>query len=296
MAKILVIGQSGQLARCLADRAHQLDGDLIKSSRETMDLTAPATLPKALDTYGPDLILNAAAYTAVDQAEDDEETATLINAESPKIIANWAAERTIPFLHVSTDYVFPGDKQAPYLETDMTGPTGAYGRSKLAGETNIQAVNSQAFIFRTAWVYSPYGKNFLLTMLKVGEQRDLLTVVNDQYGNPTSAGDLADALLSISNQILASESWQDWSGLYHLAGTGDTTWADFARKIFMEAVKYGHSGAEVKGIPSSAYPTPTKRPENSRLDCSKAHTVFGVRLPHWADSTATVVKEHFLSQ
>ena len=240
----------------------------------------------AVAAFRPDAIINAAAYTAVDAAETDEDEATAINTDGAAALAAIAHARGVPFLHISTDYVFDGTKDAPYVETDPTGPTGAYGRSKLAGEQAVMKVNPDALVFRTAWVYSPWGKNFLKTMLKLGATRDTLGVVADQVGNPTYAPDIATALVAVLEKGTAGKA-----GVYHLAGTGSVSWHGFATRIFEAGERIaGQKAPTVNAITTADYPTPAKRPANSRLDCSKLEATFGIRLPAWEASTDACVK------
>ncbi len=228
----------------------------------------------------PNVIVSAAAYTAVDKAESDEEAATVINGIAPGKIAEVAAALGVPVIHLSTDYVFDGSKSSPYLESDPVAPIGAYGRSKLAGEQAVAAATTNHAILRTAWVYSPFGKNFLKTMLKLAETRDSLNVVDDQIGNPTSSLDIADAVLTVASNLLASDD-PALRGTFHMTGAGEASWADFAVEIFARSAQVDGVTAEVGRILSSAYPTPAKRPANSRLDCSLLEARHGAKLPDW---------------
>ncbi len=293
MTSLLVIGRNGQLAKALQHHGNVRGYAVQNTGHEDLDLADPSSVQAGLKALKPDAIINAAAYTAVDQAEEEEDLAHRINADSAAELAAFAKTLNIPFLHVSTDYVFDGEKQAPYLETDQTGPTGAYGRSKLAGEHMVVDANPDAHIFRTAWVYSATGKNFLKTMLKVGETRDTLNVVDDQIGNPTDACDLAAGLLDVTERMIHRDTLSDTAGIYHMAGSGDTSWADFADAIFDAAQNFGHPRPTVNRIPTSEYPTPTKRPSNSRLDCDKLYSVFGVRLPRWSESVPRTVETYY---
>lgn len=293
MAQTLVIGKSGQLALALDDAARARGLDLIFAGRDTLDLARPETVVATLENLAPTAIVNAAAYTAVDKAEEEEELATRINSAGPAEAAKYAATCGIPFLHVSTDYVFDGQKNDPYREDDPVGPQGAYGRSKLAGETAILAANPQAMIFRTAWVYSSTGQNFLRTMLRLAQSRDVLTIVADQIGNPTYAADLADSLLDVLAHCQQQPLQSGLGGVYHLSGTGEASWADFASEIFRQTASFGHPAPTVKPIPTSDFPTPAKRPANSRLNTDKAHETFGVRLPSWQTSVETCIKRVF---
>jgi dTDP-4-dehydrorhamnose reductase len=285
---ILVTGGAGQLATALSSVP-----SVRRVGRPDFDFDRPETIAACFGAVSPSLVVNAAAYTAVDTAESDADAAYRANRDGPAELARLCAAAGVPLIHVSTDYVFDGTKTAPYVETDPTGPQGVYGASKLAGEQAVLASGARAIILRTAWVYGPFGKNFLLTMLNLGKTRDKLTVVADQHGCPTAADDLAAAILAIAARI-ADGGWQDrYAGVYHAAGTGETTWCDFARAIFEVAGRHGAKVPVVEPIPTSAYPTPAKRPANSRLDCGKLEAVFGVRLPAWRDSVTRTVDAVF---
>jgi len=293
MTRIFVAGNSGQVAQSLKEAAASNGIELKTAGRPNFDISDADNMRSIIENYAPTAIINAAAYTAVDAAETDEETATAINAEGASKLATIAADLEIPFLHLSTDYVFDGNKDSAYIETDAVAPQGAYGRSKLAGEKTVVAANPNAMIFRTAWVFSPFGKNFCKTMLTLAKTRNELGVVADQWGNPTYALDIALALLTIIKKI-EQNGWQsNFSGLYHLVGTGDTNWHGFATKIFNEGGKHGHPVPKVNAITTADFPTPAKRPANSRLDCSKLKSIFGIELPNWQESTANCVKRLF---
>lgn len=289
IAMIFVAGKSGQVARSLEEAAIDRGVQLQTYGRPELDIASAESIETAVVQASPSAIINAAAYTAVDQAESEEDLATRINADGAACLAAVAAKLQVPFLHISTDYVFDGGKQAEYVEDDPVGPTGAYGRSKLAGEQAVMAANPHAIILRTAWVYSPFGKNFLKTMLSLAD-REQLKVVADQQGNPTYAPALASALLDLTVSLDGNEPNEDQSGIYHMAGQGSTTWHGFANAIFEEGAKYGLQNPDVAAVTTAEYPTPAKRPANSRLDCSKLERVFGVKLPDWRDSTAECVK------
>lgn len=282
---IFVAGNNGQVALSLAEMAAERNIALQTHGRPDFDLTDEAGMRRTIDACKPTAIVNAAAYTAVDAAENDETTAHAINATGAAALAKIAAEQHIPFIHLSTDYVFDGEKPDPYVEDDATAPTGAYGRTKRAGEQAVIAANPDAIILRTAWVYSPFGKNFLKTMLSLRE-RESLGVVNDQVGNPTYAIDIATAVLD----ILAQPAISDAAGIYHLAGTGSASWHSFAETIFKVASAEGAPSPTVKAITTADYPTPAKRPANSRLDCTKLYEKFGISLPDWQTSTVKCVK------
>ncbi len=288
--RLVVTGREGQVVRSLLEKSlRHADLEILALGRPELDLGTPASIDAAIESAMPDLIVSAAAYTAVDQAETEEELATTINAAAAGELARTAARLGAPIIHISTDYVFDGSKPAPYVETDAVAPLGAYGRSKLAGERAVTAATANHAILRTAWVYSPFGKNFLKTMLRVAEGRDSVNVVDDQTGNPTSALDIADAVIAVARNLLGSEDRQ-LRGTFHLTGTGSCSWADFATEIFRASAENGGPFATVNRIASSEYPTPVTRPANSRLDCSKLHLVHGVVMPDWKASTDIVVR------
>jgi dTDP-4-dehydrorhamnose reductase len=288
--RMVVTGREGQVVTSLIERAALDDRfEVVALGRPALDLARPETLDAVLREARPDVIVSAAAYTAVDQAETEEGVATIINGTAAGAIAAAADALSVPVIHLSTDYVFDGGNTLPYVETDPVAPIGAYGRSKLAGERAIAKATDNYAILRTAWVYSPFGKNFLKTMLRVAETRESLNVVDDQVGNPTSALDIADAVIAVADNLLSSDDARQ-RGIFHMTGTGEASWAEFAQEIFARSDSMGGPSAAVTSIPSSAYPTPAKRPANSRLDCGKLARVHGVRLPRWQDSTAVVVR------
>lgn len=278
--RLLVFGKTGQVAREIA----RLAPDALCLGRDAADLARPATIVEAIRAHPADAVINVAAYTAVDRAEEEPEGATVINGEAPGAMARACAARGIPLLHVSTDYVFDGSGAAPWRPDDPLAPLGAYGRSKLAGELAVRATDGRYAILRTSWVFSAHGANFVKTMLRLSETRDALTVVADQIGGPTPAGAIAAALLAMAGQLVADPSK---TGSYHFAGAPDVSWADFAREVFAQA---GRTIA-VTDIPSSAYPTPARRPLNSRLDCASLTETFGIRRPDWRRGLAEVLNE-----
>ncbi|CAN7470950.1 dTDP-4-dehydrorhamnose reductase [Phyllobacterium sp. LjRoot231] len=287
--RIVVTGREGQVVRSLTERAvHHSSIELIALGRPELDLARPETIVDAIHAARPDLVVSAAAYTAVDQAEDEPELAQAINAIGAGAVAQAAAEMGAPVIHLSTDYVFSGEGEKPYVETDPTGPRSAYGRSKLDGELAVGAANSRHLILRTAWVYSPFGKNFVKTMLTLAENRDTVSVVSDQWGNPTSALDIADGILHVADR-LRTDSAFDAFGIYHLAGTGNTNWSSFAREIFAASSQRGGPKAEVKDILTAEYPTKAMRPLNSRLSTDRFFGVFDWRAPKWNVSLASVI-------
>jgi dTDP-4-dehydrorhamnose reductase len=235
------------------------------------------------------VIISAAAYTAVDKAEEEPELAFLTNSEGPAVLARAARNSGAPIIHLSTDYVFNGCLDRPYNEDDIVSPLGVYGNSKLSGEEAVRASGANYMILRTAWVYSPFGANFLTTMLRVAQSRDEISVVDDQIGSPTSAEDIADALLTaVAALRLANTGLNE---TYHLAGTGETSWAGFAEHIFSISRETGGAHAVVRRITTADWPTKAVRPSNSRLDCRKFERVFGYEAPLWTDSVEFVVKQ-----
>jgi dTDP-4-dehydrorhamnose reductase len=288
--RYLVTGSRGQVVQSLVERSKVNDEiEVIPVGRPTLDLAQPESLKSVIARVEPDLIVSAAAYTAVDLAETEEVEAFAVNAAGPECLAELAAVRGIPLIHLSTDYVFDGSKQASYVESDPVGPLGVYGRTKLEGERRILAALSNVAILRTAWVYSPFGRNFLKTMLSAAATRSRLNVVDDQVGNPTSALDVADCVLAVAANLLDSSD-ASLRGVFHMTGSGEASWADFAEEIFTVSAASGGPSAEVDRIPTSAYPTPAHRPANSRLDCSRLHSAHRIRLPDWRSSTAAVVE------
>lgn len=286
---VLIAGRGGQVARALAGTMP--DGmSAVCLGRPDMDITDFASIDRAMDEVAPTLVINAAAYTAVDQAESEPEEARRVNASAAGALAKAAAERGAAILHLSTDYVFDGRKPAPYAETDEVAPLGVYGRSKLEGEQLVLASNPHAVILRTAWVYSPWGKNFAKTMLRVADTRAELSVVHDQRGNPTSAVDIALGIWKIV-QTHARQPDRFEPGIYHMTATGEASWAEFAEEILAVSAAKGGPTARVKRITTAEYPTPTERPVNSRLNCNKLASTFDVRLPDWKLSVRGVVEE-----
>ncbi|ABE63799.1 dTDP-4-dehydrorhamnose reductase [Nitrobacter hamburgensis X14] len=279
---VLVVGKSGQLARCLQEAAIRRNLALVSVGRPELDLERGDDLAETVTAMSPAAIINAAAYTAVDRAEAEPKRAYRVNRDAAGRMAAVAREQGIPFIHVSTDYVFDGRKHSPYREDDQTGPLNVYGRSKLEGEAAVLKVDPGAIVLRTAWVYSPYGQNFVRTILRLSATQPAVLVVSDQYGSPTSALDLAEAILTIVHQARADHG--SVGGIYHLTAQGDVSWHDFATAIFEQLARRGLPVPDLQAIITDDYPTPARRPANSRLDCSKAAQVFGVRLPHWHSS------------
>ena len=286
--KILISGKTGQVAVELQKHLAGL-GELIVLGRDVLDLSQPDQIRAQVRAHKPDLLIIAAAHTAVDQAENEPELAFTINAIAPGVFAEEAAALGIPLIHYSTDYVFDGRKPAPYTEDDATNPLGVYGKSKLAGELAIAASGAQHLILRTSWVYSTHGKNFLLTMQRLLQERSELRVVADQIGAPTWAGTIAQSTRALI------ERWQSgdaaaW-GTYHLTASGETSWFGFTQAIAGHLTAQGKACATLEPIPASAYPTPAARPQNSRLDCSKLAREWGVAQPDWEAALSACLAE-----
>ncbi len=277
--KLLIFGKTGQVAREL----QRLVPDATYLGRDDADLMHPAACAAAIAASDADAIINAAAWTAVDKAEAEEPAATVVNGDAPTVMARAAAAKNIPFLHISTDYVFDGEGTHPFAPDHPTAPQNAYGRSKLAGEHGIRAAGGNHLILRTSWVVSAHGANFVKTMLRLGRERETLNVVADQIGGPTPAAAIAQALVTAAKAMTQGAP----GGTHHFAGSPDTSWADFARAVMMQA----GLTCRIEDIPSSAYPTPAKRPLNSRLDCTSLHKVFGIPRPDWRQGLKVIVKE-----
>jgi dTDP-4-dehydrorhamnose reductase len=276
--RILISGQHGQVSTELQHHLKTL-GELVVPGRGQFDLTDPQQLRQQVQRVRPDLIINAAAYTAVDQAETEPQVAFAINAVAPGIFAEEAAALGIPLIHYSTDYVFDGSKSSPYTEDDEPNPLGVYGQSKLAGEQAISAVQGQHLILRTSWVYSAHGRNFLLTMQRLLQEKPELRVVADQIGAPTWAGTIARSTLALIERWQAGQTGA-W-GTYHLTAQGETSWFGFAQAIGEALRAQGKPCANLVPIPSSDYPTPATRPLNSRLDGRRLQREWGVNQPDW---------------
>ncbi|ROM54060.1 dTDP-4-dehydrorhamnose reductase [Pseudomonas canadensis] len=279
--KILITGQHGQVSRELQLRLQDL-GELIVLGRDQLDLADADQIRQHVRAHRPGLIINAAAHTAVDLAESEPDAAFAINAIAPGILAEEAKALGIPLIHYSTDYVFDGSKPAPYTETDTPNPLGVYGQSKLAGEQAITAVGGEHLILRTSWVYSNHGKNFLLTMQRLLQEKPQMRIVADQIGAPTWAGSIANSTRALIERWQAGEPGE-W-GIYHLTAGGETSWFGFAQAIGEHLREQGKACAELEPIPSSAYPTPAQRPLNSRLDCGRLLQQWHVSQPHWQDA------------
>lgn len=288
--RIAVTGSQGQVALSLAERAAALpEIELVRLGRPEFDLLRPASVRSAILSARPDIVISAAAYTAVDQAEEEPDLAYAANVLGAGAVASAAHELGVPVLHLSTDYVFSGDKDGSYEETDEPSPNGVYASSKYAGELSVASANPRHVILRTAWVYSPFGKNFVKTMLRLAGERDEVSVVNDQWGNPTCALDIADGLLHIAAFLKAREEEAHF-GVYHLAGMGETNWHGVARLVMAMSEKYGGPHAVVNAISTAQFPTRTPRPANSRLSTEKLARHFHWRAPHWRRSCEAVVR------
>jgi len=288
--RVLVTGREGQVARSLKERGLEAGHEVVTLGRPILDLAgSPQSIVAAILAERPEAIISAAAYTAVDLAESEPELAFAINAKGPAAIAQAARALSVPLIHLSTDYVFDGSKPSPYTEEDSTGPTSVYGCTKLDGEKAVISEHRNSIVLRTSWVYSPFGTNFVKTMLRLGAEHEQVRVVADQYGTPTSAFDIADAILSIVSE-LQLDSDRSRRGIFHLAGSGEASWAEFAKEIFATSAEMGGPSAKVKAITTKEYPTLAKRPANSRLDSGRLERIHGVKLPGWRDSLRDVMR------
>ncbi|MBB6511130.1 dTDP-4-dehydrorhamnose reductase [Rhizobium soli] len=288
--RFVVTGTEGQVVRCLIERGGLQDNiEIVRIGRPQLDLAALQTLEASIVATKPDAIISAAAYTAVDRAETDEENAFYVNAKAVGEIGRIGKLLNVPIVHLSTDYVFDGQKTAAYCEDDLVNPVSVYGRSKLEGERLLAASGADHVILRTAWVYSPFGRNFIKTMLQLAETREQIGVVADQTGNPTSALDIADAIIKVTNNLIEFND-ANLRGIFHMCGTGETNWADFARQIFEISAGYGGPVANINSLTTAEYPTKAARPKNSCLECSKLGLAHKVVMPPWQTSTAVTVK------
>ncbi len=281
LGRLLVTGFKGQVGHCLMQQAQALPWLVLGVDRDELDITQKADVHKLVAEFAPDVIINAAAHTAVDKAEVEIEASYAINRDGPAYLAEAAHSVGAVMLHISTDYVFAGNKDGLYVETDAVDPQGVYGASKLAGEVAVAEHCSRHLILRTAWVCGEHGNNFVKTMLRLGAQRDSLGVVADQFGGPTYAGDIAAALLTMAEQALQPD-FSAW-GVYHFAGEPHVSWYGFSASIFNAAVAQGllACSPQVNSIATRDYPTPAQRPANSRLDCSRINTIFGIMPSNW---------------
>lgn len=292
---ILVLGASGQVGHALMRASWPVGSHVVGLARPVVDLRDPTSLERAMTEHAPALVVNATAYTAVDKAENDQDAAFAINRDGPAHLAALCAARNAALIHISTDYVFDGAKPSPYVEDDPVAPINVYGASKEAGEAAVRATTPRHVILRTSWVYAAHGSNFVKTMLRLGRERAELGVVADQTGAPTAANDIAAAILRIVTRIQEQPDDVPW-GTYHLTGTGETTWFGFAERIFERLEREEGRRPTVKPIATIDYPTPARRPINSRLDGSRLRAAFGVTPPHWTDSLDRVLDELFNQQ
>ncbi|EKO3437992.1 dTDP-4-dehydrorhamnose reductase [Vibrio fluvialis] len=278
--RVLITGSSGQVGHCLTERLKN-KAEILALDYEGLDITDQLAVSKTVADFKPDYIINAAAHTAVDRAEQEVELSNAINRDGPQYLAQAAESCGAVMLHISTDYVFDGEGEKPYIESDQTAPQGVYGQSKLAGEQAVVDECRKHLILRTAWVFGEHGNNFVKTMLRLAQTRDELNIVGDQFGGPTYAGDIADTLIAMVDYI--EQGQQPAWGVYHFAGMPYASWYEFAAKIFQLAEAKGVLAKQPKisSIPTSAYPTPAKRPANSRLDCSKIIKQFGIKPSDW---------------
>jgi dTDP-4-dehydrorhamnose reductase len=279
--RIFIAGEHGQVAQALG-RAYKLRSDnVVMVGRSNISVTNASDLLSAVMAFNPDVVINAAGYTAVDKAEDDKEAAFAINRDGARFVAAAAKAAGVPVIHLSTDYVFDGGKPAPYVETDPTNPLNVYGESKLAGEVAVASCSSNYVILRTSWVCSPIGHNFVKTMLRLAHDRDEVAVVDDQWGCPTFAADLAAVIVSIGDKLASADDRSRFCGIYHASGAGETTWYRFAREIMAQSAAKGGPACRVRAIASREYPTRAKRPAYSCLDCSKIKRVFDITPAGW---------------
>ena len=288
--KILITGAQGQVGKELVSIAKQ-HYDVISAGRDELDITQEKNVTEYIESSQPDIVINAAAYTAVDKAEEDQEMAYAINRDGAKNLASACAQHNIPLLHISTDYVFNGEKTGAYSETDDVSPLGIYGDSKWQGEEAIREHLSQHIILRVAWVFGAQGNNFVKTMLRLAKDRDELNVVADQFGGPSAAKDIAKTLIQLVD-IYQKEKILQWD-TYHYCGTGKTNWCDFAKEIFRLSNVNGliNKDIRVNAITTAEYPTLAKRPQNSMLNCEKIKNTFGIDMPDWHDGLNEVLTE-----
>lgn len=290
IVRIVVTGTQGQVVSALRERATALGVQVIAVGRPTLDLADATTILPALAAAQPEAIVSAAGYTAVDQAEKEPELAYKINAIGAGEVAAAAHLLGVPVVHLSTDYVFDGAKREPYIESDPVCPLNVYGQSKAAGDMAVAAQNPNHAILRTSWVYSPFGKNFVRTVLRLANNRDVLDIVADQHGAPTSALDIADGIIAVVRNLVARPNESSFRGVFHMSAAGHATWADFGEAVFAASRAAGGPFTSVRRIASVEYPQAAKRPTNSRLNCSRIATVHGVRLPDWHVSLRSCVE------
>lgn len=289
---ILLIGKNGQLGSEIHGLIEDSKFSGIAVDYPEFDITDPALIHTWIDGKNPDLVINAAGFTDVDKAETSEDLVCAVNSKGPAMLAEACSKRSIPLIHISTDYVFDGRKGAPYLEDDAVNPLNVYGKSKREGEIGIRSVLKKHIIIRTAWLYGLHGRNFVKTMLKLAAEKEKITVVDDQYGCPTSSADLAEAVLAIAGRILSGER-ESW-GIYHYAGKGSTTWYEFAVEIFKQAANYTKQKLPaVYPVPAAQYGRTAPRPENTTLDCTKIADQFGIETRCWKEGLAKMMGQLF---
>jgi dTDP-4-dehydrorhamnose reductase len=279
--RVLVVGRLGQIATEFCARLPAAGHEVLALEPPELDLTRPESLAAAIAGFRPEVVVNAAAYTAVDRAEDEAELAFAVNATGPGLLGEAAARAGIPVVHFSTDYVFDGTKGSPYTEEDEPSPTGVYGASKLEGERRLLAANPRSIVLRTAWVCSAHGGNFVKTMLRLGRERGSISVVADQHGAPTFADDLADAVVALLPRLVAAPAGAPVFGVFHLTGAPHTTWHGFAEAIFAGAAERGQRPPRLTAITTADYPTRARRPADSRLDCRRSAAVLDIRPEDW---------------
>lgn len=289
MTGIMIVGAGGQLGCELARRAPEAGLQSYALSVQQLDIAQHDAVLRAVGRIEPAVVINAAAYTEVDKAETDAEAAFAANRDGPAHLAEACVAANIPLIHLSTDYVFDGTKQTPYLEADLTVPLGIYGKSKLAGEEAVRQVCSRHVILRTSWLYGVHGQNFVKTMLRRARERESLRVVDDQHGAPTCAGDLAEAILTLAGRLQSGDWPDEGFGTFHCTNHGATTWCGFARKIFAAAAPTLGRQPEIEAITTNDYPTPARRPLHSVLDCRLIARVHGIALRSWQQATAETV-------
>lgn len=288
--RIVVTGKSGQLVQALIERGPLAGATVIPIGRPELDLAQPVSWRALIANARPDVIVSAAAYTAVDQAESEPGLVHAVNAAGPRALAADAAALGVPVIYISTDYVFDGTKAGRWTEDDTPDPINVYGASKLAGETAVLAESPGNVVLRIGWVYSPFGSNFAKTMLRLAAERDTLRVVGDQFGGPTSAFDIADGILAVARNILAAPDRSDLRGVFHMGPEGEATWAQFAQEIFAWISAHGGRAVTVDTIDTADYPTKARRPMNARLDSAKLASTHNIRLPDWRASLAPVLQ------
>lgn len=287
--RIAVTGKAGQVVSSLVERGPRSGVEVVTVGRPGLDLERPETIAAALASTSPDVIVNAAAYTAVDQAESDPRRAQAMNADAAGRVALAAADLRVPVIQLSTDYVFDGALDRPYRETDATQPISVYGRSKMSGEQQVAAATANHAILRTAWVYSPFGKNFVRTMLYLARDRSEISVVADQTGSPSSALDVADAVIAVATNLISYPNDTGLRGIFHMGAQGEAVWADVAEAIFAVRHSFGLPPVAVKRIRTEDYPTPARRPANSRLNSELLKAKHSVTLPEWRISLEACV-------